>query len=161
MEFSIQSEGVADFETRFRAIREFRDEIRNLIQIAGFSAAAYMHMHVPYHSGALSSAINYSDTRYAAGGAGGGGFFQVNVGVDEATAPHARYILNGTGLYNETHPSLIYPRSRSAMLFESHGSRVFTRYTRGQRPRREWFDDAQEIARDIISGGIHALDRTT
>jgi hypothetical protein len=162
MEFHVESEGMSDFTARFRAIREFREAIEDLLQRAGFSATAYMHLHVPYHTGALSSAINYSDSRYAPGAAGGGGFYEVNVGVDEAIAPHARHVINGSGLYDEASPHLIYPRSKSAMVFEQHGQRIFTAYTRGQRPRREWFEDAQELASDIIAQGIQSLSyRTT
>lgn len=156
MEFSIKHEGLTDFTVRFRAVRNLREKIENLLDHAAFSATAYMHLHVPYHSGALSSAINYSKAQYAPGGFGGGGFYEANIGVDENIAPHARHVLYGSGLYRETDPDYIRPR-RDVMVFMSHDEKVFAEYTVGQRPRREWFDDAARLANEIISQGINTL----
>jgi hypothetical protein len=140
----------------FKAIRDFREEIKKSIEHAAHEAGAYMATHVPFHSGQLYNAINVGPVTYMPGGAGGGGRYEVLVGVDRDRAPHAEFVIEGTGLYNRENPKNgIYSNTPGGvMAFEKFGEMVFTRYTRGQHPQREWFEDAQELARDLIEYSI-------
>jgi hypothetical protein len=57
------------------------------------------------------------------------------IGVVEATAPHALFVHDGTGLYGPK-KALIYPRRAKVMRFVTKGGDlVFTPYTRGMRAR--------------------------
>jgi hypothetical protein len=142
-----------DFEVRFRAIKEFREEIREAVEDAVEAAGTYMALHVPYHSGKMYRAINVSKPKFHAGGAGGGGFYEAHAGLDETIAPHAEHVIEGTGLFNRTTPTNgIYPATGNVFAFEKNGEgTVYAAWTKGQEPQRAWFEDAQDIARDVIA----------
>ena len=54
------------------------------------------------------------------------------VGILEATAPHALFVHNGTGLYGPRR-ALIFPKRAKVMRFTTKGGDVvYTRFTRGQ-----------------------------
>lgn len=156
MEYQVQSEGLTDFTIRFRAIKEFRDDIIDTMESAAQRAGSYMGSHVPYHSGKLYQAINVGPVQYRPGGAGGGGSYEVHVGVDRTQAPHAEFVIEGTGIFNREHPTNgIFPSQGNVFAFEKNGEgTVFTAWTRGQEPQREWFEDAQDLARTIIARKI-------
>lgn len=157
MEFEIREEGI-DAAIRFRAVKDFKDDIIATMERAAHEAGTYMATHAPYHSGALYRSINVGPIVYRPGGAGGGGFYEIEVGVNEEMAPHARYVIEGTGIYGESPTNGIFPTNRKFMAFDKMGEEtVFTRWTRGQRPQREWFEDAQELAQNIISRAIHGI----
>lgn len=158
MEYEVRTEGLSDFEIRFRAIREFREEILETIREAAQIAGSHMATHVPYESGALFRAINVGDVDYSPGAAGGGGFYEVHVGVDESQAPHAEFVIEGTGLYNREHPTNgIFPAQGNVLAFRDRGEEVFAAWVRGQQPQREWFEDAQELAREHIARKIAGI----
>jgi hypothetical protein len=156
IEYSVRNEGLADFTVKFKAIDGFRDKILDAMQRAAQEAGSYMGTHVPYETGGLYRAINVGQIRYKPGGAGGGGSYEVHVGVDESQAPYAEAVLEGTGIYNRESPKNgIYPATGNVMAFEKMGEgTVFTAWTRGQEPRREWFDDAQDLAQSIIARAV-------
>jgi HK97 gp10 family phage protein len=58
------------------------------------------------------------------------------VGRVEATAPHARFVHEGTGLYGPK-KQLIFPKRARVLSWVDPASnqRVFARYVRGMRPR--------------------------
>ena len=156
MEYEIRSEGLTDFEIRFRAVKEFREDIHDAMKEAAEAAGSYMGTHVPYRTGELWRAINIGEVSYSPGAAGGGGYYEVHVGVDESLAPHATFVIEGTGIFNREHPTNgIYPANGNVFAFEKNGEgTVFTAWTRGQEPQREWFEDAQDLARTIIARKI-------
>ena len=159
IEYSIESEGIADFSVRFRAIRDFREDILDTMQRAAEEAGSYMGTHVPYHSGGLYRAINVGSVQYRPGGAGGGGSYEVHVGVDESMAPYAEFVIEGTGIFNRENPTNgIYPANGNVMAFQKNGEgTIFTRWTRGQEPQRAWFEDAQALAQGIIARAISGI----
>lgn len=159
IEYSVESEGLTDFTVRFRAIRDFRDDILDTMDRAAHEAGSYMGTHVPYHSGGLYRAINVGPIKYQAGGAGGGGFYEVHVGVDESQALYAEAVIEGSGIYNRDNPKAgIFPANGNVMAFEKNGeATVFTAWTRGQEPQRAWFEDAQALAHSIIARAISGI----
>lgn len=158
MEYEIRTEGLNDFTLRFRAIRELREDILETLEEAAQAAGSYMGTHVPYHSGQLYRAINVGPVAYSPGASGGGGFYEIHVGVDESQAPHAEWVIGGTGIFNRDHPTNgIFPAKGNVMVFEAHGQKVFTAWTRGQEPRREWFEQAQDLAQSIIARKIAGI----
>lgn len=156
MDYEIRSEGLTDFTVIFRAVRDYREEITDAMEHAARMAGNYMGTHVPFHSGQLYRAINVGPVKYTAGGAGGGGFYEVHVGVDEATAPHAEAVIEGTGIYSRIAPTPgIFPANGNVMAFSKLGEGVvFTKWVKGQEPQRAWFEDAQDIARNIVERAI-------
>lgn len=152
-EYEVHSEGLTDFSIRFRAIRDFREEIIDAVNEAAKKAGTHMALHVPFHSGKMYRAINVGKAKFHPGGAGGGGTYEAHAGVDEAIAPHTRYVIEGTGIYNREAPTNgIYPATGNVFAFQKNGEEtVFAAWTRGQMPQREWFEDAQEIARNEIA----------
>jgi hypothetical protein len=151
MEFEIRTEGLTDFEVRVRAIGEdYRDQIIGAVKKATVEAGTYMAAHVPFHSGALFRAIEIGPVVYHPGGAGGGGFYEAHVGVNEEIAPHAIFVVEGTGIYGPQQ-SMIYPAKGNVMVFEKGGEgSVFTKSSKGQEPRSAWFEVAQEVAEAVI-----------
>lgn len=115
-----------------------------------------MAANVPFHSGQLYHAINVGSIVYRPGGAGGGGRYEVEVGVDRDRAPHAEFVIEGTGIYNRENPrNGIYAHSPGKpMYFEKRGEIVFTMWTRGQEPQRAWFENAQDVAQEIIEHAV-------
>ena len=155
MEFRVEVEGATDFSIYFRAVKEFRDEITRAMQEAAHAAGSYMQMHVPYEHGDIYRAIFVGPITYRPGGAGGGGFYEINVGVDESQAPHTEWVIEGTGIFNRESPQAgIFPSKGNVLVFEAHGEKVFTAWTKGQPPRREWFEDAQDLASRLIEQAI-------
>lgn len=155
MEFRVETEGLTDFSIFFRAVKEYRDEITDAMQKAAQAAGAYMQAHVPYESGDIYRAINIGPLTYRPGAAGGGGFYEINVGVDESQAPHTEYVIEGTGIYNRESPTNgIFPSKGNVLVFEAGGEKVFAAWVRGQEPQREWFENAQALASRLIEQAI-------
>ena len=160
MEYEVRSEGLTDFEVRFKALGEdYRESLRQVVGHAANEAGTYMAQHVPYHSGKMYQAINVSEPKFRPGGAGGGGYYEAHVSVDRSIAPHAEYVIEGTGLYDRNAPTNgIYPSNGTVLAFQKDGEgTVFTAWTTGQRPQREWFEEAMRKAERIISRRISRL----
>ena len=159
MDFEIRTEGLDDFTLRFRAIKEYRDEIRETLEEAAEKAGLYMTTHVPYDRGQLFSAIEVSPIRYAPGGSGGGGYYEIEVGVDESTAPHAEWVLEGTGLFNRENPTNgIFPDG-NALRWHGQEGKIFAAWTKGQKPQREWFEGAIRLADAIVDRKVRGRNR--
>jgi hypothetical protein len=150
MEYEIKVEGLADFDIRLRAInKDYRDQIIGAVEKASVEAGTYMAAHVPFHSGKLFRAIEVGPVKYHAGGAGGGGFYEARVGVNEDLAPHAIWVIEGTGIHGEGRGN-IQPANGNVMVFTSRGEKVFAASTEGQEPQSAWFEVAQEVADAVI-----------
>lgn len=155
MDYRVEVQGVQDFSIFFRAVKEFRDEITEAMQRAAHEAGSYMQMHAPYESGDIYRAIFVGPMTYRPGAAGGGGYYEINVGVDEDRAPHAEFVIEGTGIYNREQPNAgIFPSKGNVLVFEAHGEKVFTAWVRGQEPQREWFEGAMELADRLIEQAV-------
>jgi hypothetical protein len=160
MEFSVATDGLTDFGLRFRAVRDYREEILDAMNNAAEDAVAYAQFNIPYRSGEASRAIGKTPVKYLPGGVGGGGTYEVLVGVDRDKAPHVRFLLYGSGIYSQDGPggnvnidpgNVITGGRGNVMVFTTDiGEKVFTMWTRGQRPRDAWWIGAIEIADSII-----------
>lgn len=158
MEWHLESEGLSDFRLRFRAVADFREKIIDAMEFAADAAGQYMGTHVPYHSGSIYRAINVGPVRYMPGGAGGGGFYEVNVGVNKDEAPHVEAVIDGTGIYARDGGGPIFPANGNVMVFTKLGEgKVFTRWTKGQEPQRAWFEDAQALASRLVAERISSM----
>ena len=165
MQYGVDVHGADTIVLRMRAIDKFRDEVINALRLAAFSAGAYMKVHVPFYSGAVYRAIFITEPQYRPGGAGGGGTWTAMAGVDASLAPHVEPLIEGSGLYNRDEPKNgIFPANGNVMVFKGSGSKgvfgekVFTRYVAGQKPQRAWFEDAMELANQIIERELHGIE---
>jgi hypothetical protein len=161
MDWSIEERGADEVVVRVQALKGFKEEIKALVDLAAFNAGSYMKTHVPFHKGELYRAIFiHTSMGYKAGGAGGGGSYEATVGIDTSQAEHAEIVLEGSGIYNRDDPKNgIFPANGNVMVFAgTEGDKVFTRWTRGQTPQREWYDDAVELAARTIQSGLFGLD---
>jgi len=157
MDYEIRHEGLSDFTVRFRAVRDLSERVQEALRVSAQAAGSYMGTHVPFHSGDIYRAINIGPVRYMPGGAGGGGFWEVTVGVDSEKAPHVEYVMEGTGIYNRESPNPIEAHG-NVMVFEKMGEGlIFAQSTSGQSPRREWFEDAADLANTLIKQFISTI----
>jgi hypothetical protein len=155
MDYRVEIQGLTDFSVFFRAIKEYRDEIQEAMREAAEAAGSYMQLHAPYASGDIYRAIFVGPLTYRPGAAGGGGYYEINVGVDEGQAPHTEHVIEGTGIYNREQPNAgIFPSKGNVMVFQAGGEKVFTAWTKGQEPQREWFENAMELADRLIEQAI-------
>jgi hypothetical protein len=149
MNYEIRTEGLQDFDIRMRAEgEEWRETILTALDRASHAAGLYMGDHAPYESGQLFRAINVGPVVYRPGGAGGGGFYEVNVGVDASQAPHAIYVIEGTGIHHSGGSrGNIRPTRGNFMAINKMGEGIVYRQSaEGQLPQTEWFELAQEVA---------------
>lgn len=170
IEYEIRVDTEGDLTLRFQAVKgRLGGRIETAMLRAATEAATYMTAHVPYHTGQLYRAINVSaekggqGLKYFPGGAGGGGFYEIHVGVDREMAPHADWVIHGTGIYGPR-GSLIYGRPKDnrggnrTMVFEKNGEQtVFTRYTEGQKAQTSWFTVAEEVMSQSIRRQLSRL----
>jgi hypothetical protein len=154
MEYEIRSEGLLDFDIRMRAEGEdWRDAILTALDRASHQAGMYMGTHVPRgETGRLFRAINVGPVTYRPGGAGGGGFYEVHVGVDTEQAPHALFVLEGTGIHHEggSRGNITASKGNFMAINKEGEGIIYRQSAEGQLPQREWFDDAQDIADRVV-----------
>lgn len=114
--------GRVEADIRFRTIPGMRDEIVDATNQAARMASIYAYDNAPQgETGNLRAAINFTPARYRPGGAGGGGTWVAVVGVDETRAPHANWLLHGTGVFGPRRRQIYPKRSRgdATTLFRS------------------------------------------
>jgi hypothetical protein len=158
MDYEIRTDGLFDFTIRFRAIEEYRERILTAMDRAAHQAGMHMTSHVPVgETGRLFRAINVGPVVYMPGGLGGGGNYEIHVGVDEDVAPHALYVIEGTGEHHiEGGRGNIRPSNGNFMTIMKEGEgMIFRSSAEGQLPQTEWFEDAQELANRIIRREIN------
>lgn len=144
---------------RVRASAEH--QTRDLASEAGDAAKAMMLAKVP-RSGktgqdTIAGSIRKLETAYRPGGAGGGGFFEVRVGPGEDAPEHLRWVMGGTGEYGPL-GRVIRGHNGGVLAIQKRGEGVrFRQFARGQRPQRQWYDDAVDVADQIVAEGIRSL----
>lgn len=173
MEIEIKRSGLTNFDVEFRAVNQYRDEVIRATELAGKQAAAYMRTHAPHKTGNMANSVRMEDAVYRPGGAGGGGSWNVRVGIDEHQAHYAKWVIFGSGEHNTLGPrSRIYPPGGGAASFfgqkRTRGGRVFafekegegviyTRWTKGQEPQYAWFAEAQQVARAALARNARSI----
>lgn len=165
IDYEVRAEGLTDFTIRFEAVGgKMRNKIRHAMEEAAQAAATYMATHAPYHEGTLYRAIGVTreeggsfGIRYRPGGAGGGGHYEIHVGVDAEQAPHAEWVIHGTGIYGEGGGN-ITPATGNVMVFSKLGEGdIFTAHTRGQEAQNSWFEVAEQVAEREIARQLSRL----
>jgi hypothetical protein len=114
-----------------------RRRLRGLIAGAGTYATYWMRIYAPIGESAyLFRHIDQTQVRWRAGGAGGGGEWEVISGVRTGTSRHPIYVHNATGIYagrNYIRPQK-HGRRGGVLTFQKRGEpRKFRRWVRGQR----------------------------
>lgn len=115
--------------------------LRQVLNKLGDFALHYAQLFAPIQigpgGGELLRRLQKSPIRFKPGGAGGGGWYELLVGIIRGDR-YPLYVHGGTGLYRQTGAGrLITPRRPGGWLtFQKHGEpRRFVRYVRGQRPQ--------------------------
>jgi hypothetical protein len=87
------------------------------------------------------------------GAAGGGGFYEINVGAIRNPPDQLRYIMEGTDRYPAA------GNFGHVMAISKLGEPVrYRTRRRGQRPQTEWFTESYRLANAFLAAQIQALD---
>lgn len=175
MEYEIRTEGVTDFEVRMRAVSgDYRESVRRAVDAAVRAAGQHMTEHAPQgETGRLRQAVTVTDAKFEPGGAGGGGSYSAHAGVASHVAPHAKWVIEGTGehgpfgvpiradqfgdapLQKQRYKKVIKGervRINRVFAFEKAGEgTVFATTTKGQKAQTEWFVEAQRKATRVLA----------
>ena len=181
-EFDIKTEGLTDFSIRFKAVRDYTDEVREATEEAGTSAVRYMKRHGPRgETGRLRRAVQKDKTSvYRPGGAGGGGNWIIRVGIDESIAPHAPHVIGGTGIHGPygtpitARPGFVEAQQRGSfmgtpgksagrrknvLMIQKRGEKPsFVHSVPGQEPQTAWITGAQKLALQVINRKVRQID---
>lgn len=158
MELSAHIEGDLDAMLRVkgRADRMGR-EIEHLIKEAAAIGNEGLKAKVPRsgrHDHPTISAAVRGKAEFKPGGAGGGGYWEARVGIDEERAPsHLKYVLEGTGRHGPF-GTRIDAGSHHPFTIMKEGALNFRMWSGGQRPNRRWLTVAQGAARAHIIDGL-------
>lgn len=106
----------------------------------------------------IRDAIRISETVYAPGGAGGGGFYEGTLYVDSALAPQIEFVMEGTA---DEGRGLIRPSQgnlHGVLAIEKEGEGVhFRRWVHGQAPQTAWWDTAHEEVEHVLQAEIDSI----
>lgn len=145
-------------DIRVRAIRDFRDQVRDATfraTLRGKEIAEQMAPQGgPHNPNETSSRKHLKDaiemataTPFGPGGAGGGGSYQQRLYVDTYMAPHAAYLFTGTGIYGPKRQRIYYGKEIRFFWWRRRmAKRVFS--IAGMEPNTDWWEagkDALEI----------------
>jgi hypothetical protein len=150
MQIEWDAEGLDDTLISIRAVEgELGRELRRLLDEAAERAYRTMRTKVPIGETAqLEFSIRKGPLTFHPGGAGGGGFYEIEVGPGENAPEHLDFVFGGTSdLFGK------------AMRIQKHGEPAhWIERRRGQPPQTEWVTDAQEEAREWIRRGLNEMD---
>lgn len=152
-----------ELEGRRRVVSALRPDGRGatlrMLSRLGDVAESRMRYHAPVSSepggGDLHRRISKSAPRFRAGGAGGGGWWELVVGVRQGH-PYPFYVHSGTGRYKRSGGgSDIYARRPPyVMRFHYQGRYFSLRSVKGQRPQpfvEEAYNDTKLYARARVA----------
>jgi hypothetical protein len=130
----------------WREEREKRQLAKELIEDIGEAGLKFLEFNVPQSSTYLWRHTAKSDAKFRSGGAGGGGEYEVIVGIKAGTSRHPLYVEGGTGIYGPRH-DLIYPRFAARMTWFStiYNKLISRKTTRGQKPQRYFYETWKEV----------------
>lgn len=105
-----------------------------------------LRINVPTFSSYLLRHLDKTLPTFKAGGAGGGGEYEVIIGVKAGTSRHPLYVEGGTGIYGPIGWYLT-PVSSSALSWFStvYGRPISKKFTKGQRPQRYFYNTWKEL----------------
>lgn len=164
MRFEIEPEypgQIAEVSARIQAAgREFRDQIKAVLEEAAETgrkvaeAGAPRDLTFKNNGRRISDSILVDNVRYAPGGSGGGGNYEIRLYASGAIAPHLRYVFEGTGGRDRK----IYPAHGNVLAIQKEGEEVsFRRWTHGQDPQTAWWEDAHYAMEDAITAGVQRM----
>lgn len=145
-------------ELRMRAINNWvKAQATRTLEKAADDAVSYARRHVPYSSDEhktlhLRDTIRKENTRYAPGGLGGGGFWQVNVKVGGPIMgrwPNAYWLIHGTGIYGRVGLPIYGRGAMGPILYKDKN--IYLWVQKGMRPQSRWWVGAQEIATQSVN----------
>lgn len=182
--FEIDEHGLLKAQIGIRAIAGRGDRIRHLVTRAARNAAITMKVKAPNNSphkstGGFSRAIDHTRAEFRPGGVGGGGTWVALAGatrtadtVDASGHSYVTNVFQGTGLYGRR-GSYIKAKPGNVMVIAGYKTRdwdrskgrmhkgktgiIFTKWTQGQRPQREWFDAGVDRANMLIASNLHRV----
>lgn len=152
-----------ELTARLQAVgAEFRGMIKTILEEAAEEGRRVAQAGAPrsgilrHNDGArISDSIQVTPVRFAAGGAGGGGFYEVSLSASTLIAPQLRYVLEGTA---NRGAGKIYPARGNVLAIDKGGEGVhFRRWVHGQAPQTRWWEDAQDAVSASVEAGIESM----
>jgi hypothetical protein len=143
IEFEDENDVIAGL---WREEKEKRRLAKELIEDIGEAGLRFLEFNVPQHSTYLWRHVEKTRTKFRPGGAGGGGEYEVIVGIKSGTSRHPLYVEQGTGIYGPRH-DLIYARIATRMTWFStvYNKLISRKSTRGQKPQRYFYETWKEV----------------
>lgn len=94
-------------------------------------ALYWARLYTPIHAGYILRHLDASPVKFRAGGAGGGGWYEVFVGVKAGDSKHPFYVHQGTGVYAGR--GMIKAKGPKRMAFTAKSGRfIVTKRVKGQ-----------------------------
>jgi hypothetical protein len=175
-----------------RANKQYSEELREILREAAVLALDYMRKHVPRsgtgyanrHTGtsamehSVHDSLAMTKVSYRPGGAGGGGFYEIEVGAIFDPPRHLEFMFEGTRGYpfniitarrarglRQTKGTLAAGKGRKAvgnvgkiMVIWKQGEPVkFRPFRKGQRAQQAWFTEAYRHAQAYLHARIQAF----
>jgi hypothetical protein len=173
--FEVNADGVENAQLSIRAqAGETGRRLRRLVEDAADFGANVMTGLAPRRSGKLASRIGSTDADFRPGGPGGGGVYEASFGVSDQPGPERDlpfWVYHGTGIFaeelglevssvatgslisdipGEAVDHVIRSTSGNEMRFRGDFGYIVTPYVLGQRPQKEWVDEAHDAASDYV-----------
>jgi hypothetical protein len=174
LNFSINSTELATVDLQIKATgQRLREQIKDAVGDGAEAAEKIMLREVPRgETDRLAQSIHIDADRvfYAAGGIGGGGYWQSQVSAGRGV-PYTKHVVEGTGIH--AGKGNIHPNTASMMKWEGarawgdpkkaakgmRGNKHFAFETEGQEAQTDWITLAQEAARSVIALRVSEIDR--
>lgn len=167
---------------RLKAVdQEIAAKVKWLLERTGARVKDVLYLRIPYDRSVddrgdhthLRDTIHTSGIMYHPGGAGGGGFYEMEISVgEEGVTPQLGFILYGThgpihagqgnlgfGVSRDRPSALPFTRAQAMPLSTERGT-IFRTSVRGQRPQTEWLEAAHAVARSELSKGVRDIGRS-
>lgn len=101
----------------------------------------------PYSEGYTQEHIDRTGISWHPGGAGGGGTYQVILGVKAGTSYHPVYANIGTGVYGRFESYIVSPAGKLMYFYSVKHGHVISKYqVAGQRPQRFLYETWRNLA---------------
>jgi hypothetical protein len=174
--FEVRTEGVESTIIAIRAQRgEAGRELRRLVENTAEFGANVMTRLAPHREGHLRGRISATRAHFRPGGPGGGGVYEAEFGVGDEPGPERDlpfWVYHGTGIFADelglevsgiSADSLLHQIPDAArdhvirpddpskrMTFQGNFGTVSVPYVLGQRPQKEWVDEAYDAASEYM-----------
>ena len=166
MEFEIKPEHpgqIPEVTARIRSLGpELRGMIKDVLREAAEEGRKVAEARAPRgqddwknYGRRISDSIQVSEVRFAPGGAGGGGFYQITLYASSDIAPHLPFVFEGTA---DEGAGKIYPSKGNVLALDKGGEGVhFRSWVHGQAPQTEWWEDAHVAVEQSINTNVRGM----